>query len=120
MNCTCLYPVMLIVCFFQDMVECEMIDRLSILTYLSQFYQAFHDKTPHSSSSLVGADEVAKIMSSNLSKQNRNGRAGGGGGVPIIGKRNEPCKVCGNLVFILERLNVGGKLLHRTCFKVIN
>ena len=35
-----------------------------------------------------------------------------------MGKRNEPCKVCGNLVFILERLYVDGKLLHRTCFKV--
>ena len=42
----------------------------------------------------------------------------GGNGLPIMGKRNEPCKVCGNLVFILERLYVDGKLLHRTCFKV--
>ena len=97
------------------MVECEMIDRLSILTYLSQFYQAFHDKTPHNSSH--GAGDVAKIMSSNLS-QHRAQNGGKSAALPIIGKRNEPCRVCGNLVFILERLNVGGKLLHRTCFKV--
>ena len=29
----------------QDMVECELLDRLSILTYLSQFYQTFHGAT---------------------------------------------------------------------------
>ena len=29
----------------QDMVENELLDRLSILTYLSQFYQAFHGST---------------------------------------------------------------------------
>ena len=28
----------------QDMVECEVLDRLSILTYLSQFYQVSHLK----------------------------------------------------------------------------
>ena len=30
----------------EDMVQCELIDRLSILTYLAQFHAAFHDKTP--------------------------------------------------------------------------
>jgi hypothetical protein len=34
-----------------------------------------------------------------------------------VGRRNEPCKICEKPVFILERLNVSGKLLHRTCFK---
>ena len=37
----------------QDMVECELIDRLSILTYLSQFYQAFHDKSPHNPGMII-------------------------------------------------------------------
>ena len=35
------------------MVECELIDRLSILTYLSQFYQAFHDKSPHNPGMII-------------------------------------------------------------------
>ena len=35
----------------------------------------------------------------------------------LPGKRSEPCKICNKPVFILERLNVSGRLLHRTCFK---
>ena len=35
----------------------------------------------------------------------------------LPGKRSEPCKVCSKPVYILERLNVSGRLLHRTCFK---
>ena len=35
----------------------------------------------------------------------------------LPGKRSEPCKICSKPVFILERLNVSGRLLHRTCFK---
>ena len=31
-----------------------------------------------------------------------------------FGRRGEVCAVCGKPVFILERLNVAGKLLHRS------
>ena len=37
--------------------------------------------------------------------------------VPTIGRSSDPCRVCAKSVFILERLNVGGRILHRTCFK---
>merc|ERR1719508_284532 len=30
---------------------------------------------------------------------------------------SEPCRQCNKPVFILERLNVAGRILHRTCFK---
>ena len=35
----------------------------------------------------------------------------------LPGKRSEPCKMCSKPVYILERLHVAGRLLHRTCFK---
>lgn len=96
----------------QDMVECELLDRLSILTYLSQFFQAFHGATvPNSASSKPAA------------RSSSSARSGGGSlgsspvKMPVVGKKNEPCKICSKPVFILERLNVTGKLLHRTCFK---
>merc|ERR1719187_387693 len=42
---------------------------------------------------------------------------GGRRQVPTIGKLSDPCRVCSKSVFILERLNVAGRILHRTCFK---
>merc|ERR1719187_1987712 len=42
---------------------------------------------------------------------------GGRRQVPTIGKHSDPCRVCSKSVFILERLNVAGRILHRTCFK---
>ena len=94
----------------QDMVECELLDRLSILTYLSQFFQAFHGAT---------APSAATTKPMRISSARSVVGQGGGSPIkmPVIGKRNEPCKICNQPVFILERLNVTGKLLHRTCFK---
>ena len=37
--------------------------------------------------------------------------------VPQVGRHSDPCRICAKSVFILERLNVGGRILHRTCFK---
>ena len=37
--------------------------------------------------------------------------------VPTVGRHSDPCRICNKSVFILERLNVCGRILHRTCFK---
>ena len=79
-----------------DMVECELLDRLSILTYLSQYYQVLTSNTPVKSS-------VSAVTSSPVKSDKA--------------RTGENCAVCGKPVFILERLNVAGKLFHRTCFK---
>lgn len=80
-----------------DMVECELLDRLSILTYLSQYYQVLtsnqHVKNVGSSPVHVKPEAI-----------NRSGKS-------------ECCVICHKPVFILERLNVTGKTFHRTCFK---
>ncbi len=96
----------------QDMVECELLDRLSILTYLSQFFQVFRGSTAKGSS-----DRPQRTGSA------RSSNEAGPSSSPLkkptvqLGRRNEVCRVCGKPVFILERLNVGGRLLHRTCFR---
>jgi len=100
----------------QDMVECEVLDRLSILTYLSQFYQTFHGATgPCKESTPTKLRYVAGSTCSSGSSTPSKSRPANVAMLP--GKRSEPCKICGKPVFILERLHVSGRLLHRTCFK---
>lgn len=82
-----------------DMVECELLDRLSILTYLSQYYQILTSNTP------VKSPVSSSVTTSPM--QTDNARTGAG----------ENCALCGRPVYILERLSVAGKLFHRTCFK---
>ena len=86
----------------QDMVECELLDRLSILTYLSQYYQVLTSNTPVKSSM-----SASSSVTSSPVKTVDKARTGAG----------ENCALCARPVFILERLSVAGKLFHRTCFK---
>jgi len=97
----------------QDMVECELLDRLSILTYLAQFFQAFSTPNSPIKANLIKGAISASSTSSDLNDATRTAQSKN----PTIGKQSEPCKQCGKSVFILERLNVGGKIFHRTCFK---
>lgn len=94
----------------RDMVECELLDRLSILTYLSQYFQAFHSQSVQTRVRRIGSISKSPSANSDLSE-------GGKRQAPMIGRHSDPCRVCSKSVFILERLNVGGRILHRTCFK---
>merc|ERR1719315_335399 len=93
------------------MVECELLDRLSILTYLSQYFQAFHSQSMQTRVRRLGSMSKSSSANSDLSE------AGAKKQVPTVGRSSDPCRVCSKSVFILERLNVGGRILHRTCFK---
>ena len=95
------------------MVECELLDRLSILTYLAQYFQAFNSREVQTRVRRL-AGNMSKSSSCN---SDLGDSAGGRTKLPQVGRLNEPCRRCGQPVEIISRLNVGGRILHRTCFK---
>ncbi|XP_054288972.1 MICAL-like protein 1 isoform X2 [Macrosteles quadrilineatus] len=93
----------------EDMVEYEVPDRLSILTYLSQFYQTF---ASHPSSPIKRSPDSPQFSDSSLGLS-----TSGSTPPPKEVRRRDPCVVCGNPVFLAQRLLVSGRLYHRTCFR---
>ncbi|XP_013146150.1 PREDICTED: EH domain-binding protein 1 isoform X2 [Papilio polytes] len=88
----------------EDMVENDVPDRLSVLTYLSQFYQ----RLSHTVN--TKATESEPKASSPTSKHPVT---------PIrFGKTGlDKCAACGLPVYLAQRLMVDHKLYHRRCFR---
>ncbi|XP_077295687.1 MICAL-like protein isoform X2 [Arctopsyche grandis] len=97
----------------EDMAQYAVPDRLSILTYLSQYYQYFASvsspsrliaKRPSSSKERDSMPESPSLASP-PTKMMSGGLA-----------RRDPCTACGLPVFLAQRLLVERRLYHRTCF----
>ncbi|XP_025414291.1 MICAL-like protein 1 [Sipha flava] len=93
----------------EDMVCVEIPDRLSILTYLSQFYQTFSSQaTTPVKTSPESPTAVERPRTNTGTSQTPPTKLGAGVG---------GCKVCNQSVFLAQRLLISGHLFHRTCFK---
>ncbi|MBN3285698.1 MILK2 protein, partial [Polyodon spathula] len=119
----------------EDMVALKVPDRLSILTYVSQYYNYFHGRSPIGG--LAGIKRPAED-----SKEEPAGKKN----LPVVAKQyptkpttetqNPPatkkvlvestnkagslsstCAVCKNHVHLVQRHLVDGKLYHRNCFR---
>uniref|UniRef100_A0A670JYU9 MICAL like 2 n=1 Tax=Podarcis muralis TaxID=64176 RepID=A0A670JYU9_PODMU len=127
----------------EDMVALKVPDRLSILTYVSQYYNYFHGRSPiggmsgiKRSSSAPSEEPTGKKVVSEQAAPTKPPRVlppSEPKTVPAsrnLVKENSPklnggrsnmrssnCATCGNHVHLVQRLLVEGKLYHRNCFR---
>ncbi|KAI6076488.1 MICAL-like protein 2 [Aix galericulata] len=125
----------------EDMVALRVPDRLSIITYVSQYYNYFHGRSPiggmagikrpssepqeqpvgkkvvseppkPASPKLPPAHPPAKAKPKETSPVTTKGVLAESGNI-----RSSSCGICGNHVHLVQRHLVDGKLYHRNCFR---
>ncbi|NWS79726.1 MILK2 protein, partial [Toxostoma redivivum] len=129
----------------EDMVALKVPDRLSILTYVSQYYNYFHGRSPIGGMAGIKrpsseapeqhpgkktAPEPPKPVAPKLPPAHPPARAKPKETSPVTTVRNgfgvlaesgnvpsSSCGVCGKHVHLVQRYLVNGKLYHRNCFR---
>ncbi|KAM6079614.1 MICAL-like protein 2 isoform 2-T2 [Theristicus caerulescens] len=125
----------------EDMVALRVPDRLSILTYVSQYYNYFHGRSPIGGMAgikrpssepqeqplgkkavseppkpvppkLPPAHPPARAKPKETSPVTTKGILAESGNIP-----SSSCGICGNHVHLVQRYLVDGKLYHRNCFR---
>ncbi|XP_022696199.1 MICAL-like protein 1 isoform X2 [Varroa jacobsoni] len=101
----------------EDMEKYPVPDRLSIATYVSQFYQYFEGGMSRmKSTSGPAPTNYAVVSPPRSASSNNNFSMGPPTKDPVLVQAN-PCTACHKKVFLLERLIVGSRLYHRSCFR---
>ncbi|XP_065500875.1 MICAL-like protein 2 isoform X1 [Caloenas nicobarica] len=125
----------------EDMVALRVPDRLSILTYVSQYYNYFHGRSPIGGMAGIkrpssepqeqplgkkAISEPPKPVPPKLPSAHPPARAKPKETTPVTTKGvlaetgnipSSSCGVCGSHVHLVQRYLVDGKLYHRNCFR---
>ncbi|XP_028279602.1 MICAL-like protein 1 isoform X2 [Parambassis ranga] len=107
----------------EDMVSMKVPDRLSIITYVSQYYNFFNNKSQANPPcmkrlSSVGLNEPAQKRPptplEDKAVENEPVQTG-----PAVGRStpSSTCAACQKHVHLVQRFLVDGKLYHRNCFR---
>lgn len=114
----------------EDMVSMKVPDRLSIITYVSQYYNFFNNKSQANPPSMkrpssVGHNEPAQKRPSTpledkaVESESSQPSQTGGAAVAAVkrGALSSTCAACQRHVHLVQRFLVDGKLYHRNCFR---
>lgn len=124
----------------EDMVALKVPDRLSILTYVSQYYNYFHGRSPiggmagikrpaeesnEAPSEKKNQPVTAKVFASpKPATENKTPKPANENKREVLAERanksgtlSSRCNVCNQHVHLVQRHLVDGKLYHRNCFK---
>ncbi|XP_020561436.2 MICAL-like protein 1 isoform X2 [Oryzias latipes] len=113
----------------EDMVSMKVPDRLSIITYVSQYYNFFNDRStanPPSVKRLAPAGQTEPALKKPLgpkdsdATENESVQPAQTAGVEPAAKRStlsSTCSACHKHVHLVQRFLVDGKLYHRNCFR---
>ncbi|KAL4624432.1 MICAL-like protein 2 isoform X2 [Arapaima gigas] len=111
----------------EDMVALKVPDRLSILTYVSQYYNYFHGRSPSKNTcagAVLPALLVIHLLIHSCSHSFSTKISPNSSLVQVLtettnkkGTLSSTCAICQTHVHLVQRQLVDGKLYHRNCFK---
>ncbi|XP_056606970.1 MICAL-like protein 1 [Triplophysa dalaica] len=105
----------------EDMVSMSVPDRLSIITYVSQYYNYFTNKYQDNSTCMKRPAFPAfnePVIKKRLSPEEQASKTElGRDSQPKSSTLSSSCLVCGKHVHLVQRILIDGKLYHRNCFR---
>ncbi|XP_026118472.1 MICAL-like protein 1 isoform X2 [Carassius auratus] len=106
----------------EDMVSMSVPDRLSIITYVSQYYNYFTNKSHTVSTNIKspgGPGHIKPAIKRPFASPEGcdTQTESGADNQPKRSILSSTCSICGTHVHLVQRILVDGKLYHRNCFR---